>query len=61
LEFCSWDATTVRVIYTYGGGYKELTVVSAYLPHDTDEPPPTTEMRDITDYRQAGKSTRNEM
>jgi hypothetical protein len=38
---CSRDATTVRVIYTYGGSSKELTVTSAYLPYAADEPPPT--------------------
>jgi hypothetical protein len=41
LEFCSRDATTVRIIYTFGGVCKELIVVSAYLPYDSDEPPPT--------------------
>jgi hypothetical protein len=50
LQFCSRDATTVRITYTYGGGYEELIVASAYLPYDSDEPPPTKEMRDITDY-----------
>jgi hypothetical protein len=50
LEFCSRDATTVRLTYTYGGGNRELVVTSAYLPYDSDEPPPTKEVRDITDY-----------
>jgi hypothetical protein len=50
LEFSSRDTTTVRIIYTYGGGCKELIVASAYLPHDSDEPPPTKEVRDINDY-----------
>jgi hypothetical protein len=44
------DATTVRITYTYVGGCEELTVVSAYLLYDSDEPPPTKEVRDITDY-----------
>jgi hypothetical protein len=30
----------VRVIYITGGSTKELTVISAYLPYDSDEPPP---------------------
>jgi hypothetical protein len=47
LEFCSRDATTV---YTYGGGNRELVVTSAYLPYDSDEPPPSKEVKDITDY-----------
>jgi hypothetical protein len=33
----------------------ELIVASAYLPYDSDEPPPTKEMRDIIDYRQSRK------
>jgi hypothetical protein len=50
LQFCSRDATTVRITYTYGGGCEELIIASAYLPYDSDEPPETTEVRDITDY-----------
>jgi hypothetical protein len=41
LEFCSRDAPTVRITYTYGGVYEELIVASAYLPYESDEPPPT--------------------
>jgi hypothetical protein len=50
LEFCSRDATTLRITYAYGGGCEELTVASPYLPYDSDEPPPTKEVKDITDY-----------
>jgi splicing factor 45 len=50
LEFCSRDATTVRITYTHGGSSKELFIISAYLPYDSDEPPPTKEVRDIIDY-----------
>jgi hypothetical protein len=50
LELCSRDTTTVRITYTYRGGRKVLIVASAYLPYDSDEPPPTKEMRDIIDY-----------
>jgi hypothetical protein len=32
------------------GGCKELIVASAYLPRDSDEPSPPTEVRDIIDY-----------
>jgi hypothetical protein len=39
----------VRITLTYGGGYKELIVASAYLTYDSDEPPPTKEVRDIID------------
>jgi hypothetical protein len=34
LEFCSMDATMVRMTYTCGGGCKELIVASVYLPYD---------------------------
>jgi splicing factor 45 len=50
LKFCSRDATTVRITYTYGGGNRELVVSSAYLPYDSDEPPPSKEVTDIIDY-----------
>jgi hypothetical protein len=50
LEFCTRDATTVRIIYAYGGGCEELIVASAHLPYDSDEPSPTKEVRDINDY-----------
>jgi hypothetical protein len=50
LEFCSRDATTVRITYAYGGGNRELVVSSAYLPYDSDEPPPSKEVKDIIDY-----------
>jgi hypothetical protein len=50
LEFCSRDATTVRIIYTYCGGCVELIVASAYLPCDSDEPPPNQGVKDVIDY-----------
>jgi hypothetical protein len=49
LEFCSRAATTVRITYTFGWGYKELIVASAYLPYDSYEPKPAKEVRDIID------------
>jgi hypothetical protein len=36
--------------YRSGGDQRELTVTKAYLPYDSDEPPPTKEMRDVIDY-----------
>jgi hypothetical protein len=50
LEFCSKDATMVRITYTYSGSCEELIVASAYLPYDSDEPSPTKEVKHITDY-----------
>jgi hypothetical protein len=49
LEFCYRNATTVSITYAYGGGNRELVVTSAYLPYDSDEPPPSKEAKDI-DY-----------
>jgi hypothetical protein len=50
LEFCLRGTTTVKIKYTDGRGCKELIVASAYFPSDSDEPPPTKEVRDIIDY-----------
>jgi hypothetical protein len=50
LEFCSRDATTVRITYIYGRGCEEFIVASAYHPYDSDGSPPTKESRAITDY-----------
>jgi hypothetical protein len=55
LEFCSRDATSVRITYTYRRGCEELIVASTYLPYDSDEPSPSKEMRDIIDYCQSKK------
>jgi hypothetical protein len=41
LELYSRDATAVRITHMCRGGSKELIVASAYLPYDSDEPPPT--------------------
>ncbi|PNF38780.1 hypothetical protein B7P43_G12820 [Cryptotermes secundus] len=45
LELCTRNTT-----YPYREGRKEQIVASVYLPYDSDEPPPTKEMRAITDY-----------
>jgi hypothetical protein len=44
------DTTTVKVTYTYEEGWEECIVVSPYFPYDSDEPPPTKEVRYVTDY-----------
>jgi hypothetical protein len=46
LEFCS------KGTYTYGRDCEDLVVASGYLPYDSDEPPPTKEMRDINYHHQ---------
>jgi hypothetical protein len=39
----------VRMTCTWGGSWEELIIASAYLPYDSDEPPPTKELRDVID------------
>jgi hypothetical protein len=41
---------TVRIIQRTEGNQRALTVTSAYLPCDSDKPPPMKELRDVTDY-----------
>jgi hypothetical protein len=48
-ELCSRDVKTVRMTYTRGGSKRERTVTSAYLPYDSDEPPPSKGLR-VVDY-----------
>jgi hypothetical protein len=36
--------------YTRGGSWEEVTIAPAYLPYDSDEPPPTKELRYINNY-----------
>jgi hypothetical protein len=43
------DGTTVRMTFTCEGSCEFITT-SAYLPYDSDEPPPTRELRDIINY-----------
>jgi hypothetical protein len=38
-EFCSRDVMIVRMTYTRGGGKRELTVMSADFPYDSEELP----------------------
>jgi len=39
LDLCPRDVTVVEMTYTRRGSKWELTVTSAYLPCDSDEPP----------------------
>jgi hypothetical protein len=36
--------------YTGGGSKRKLTVTLAYLPYDSDEPPPSKGLREVVDY-----------
>jgi hypothetical protein len=40
LELCFRDVAMVRILYRSEGNQRELTVASAYLPYDSDKPPP---------------------
>jgi hypothetical protein len=55
VELCSRDATMMRITYKYGGLCEELIIASAYFPNDSNEPPPTKEMRDIIEHCQSRK------
>jgi hypothetical protein len=50
LQFCSRDVATVRILYSSEGNHRELIVISAYLPYDLDEPPPSKELTEVIDY-----------
>jgi hypothetical protein len=49
-DLCSRDVMVVRVTYIRGGSKRELIVTSAYLPYDSDEPPPSKGLREVVDY-----------
>jgi hypothetical protein len=40
----------VKITHSGGGNRKELMVTSAYLPCNSDEPPPTKGKRDVVDH-----------
>jgi hypothetical protein len=40
----------VRMTYIRGGSMRELTVTLAYLPYDSDKPPPSVGLRAVVDY-----------
>jgi hypothetical protein len=42
--------TTVRVTYIRGESKREIIVTSAYLPFDSDEPPPSEGLGEVIDY-----------
>jgi hypothetical protein len=45
----------VMMTYTRGGNRREITVTSAYLPYDSDEPPPLKRFRKVIDYCSTNK------
>jgi hypothetical protein len=47
--------TTVRMTQVSGENCEELTVTSAYLLYELDEPQPTRKLRDVINYCKAGK------
>ncbi|XP_046145681.1 uncharacterized protein LOC123988998 [Osmia bicornis bicornis] len=49
-EFCTADLSAVKVKLNLGGNKSELVVCSAYLPYDSEEPPPTRELRALIDH-----------
>jgi hypothetical protein len=55
LELCSRDVTGVRLTYTCGESWEELIIASAYLPYNSEELPPTKELRDVINYCESRK------
>ena len=49
-EFSCRDLAAVLVKYTEDGAERELVVCSAYLPNDSKDPPPSTELEDVVWY-----------
>ncbi|XP_046142824.1 uncharacterized protein LOC123988083 [Osmia bicornis bicornis] len=49
-EFCTTDLSAVKVKLNLGGNTSELVVCSAYLPYDSEDPPPTRELRALIDH-----------
>jgi hypothetical protein len=47
--------TIVRITYTRGGSKMELTVTAVYLPHDSENPPPSKGLREVVDYHSMNK------
>ncbi|XP_046145749.1 uncharacterized protein LOC123989115 [Osmia bicornis bicornis] len=44
-EYCTADLSAVKVKLNLGGNTSELVICSAYLPYDSEDPPPTRELR----------------
>jgi hypothetical protein len=59
LEFCSRDATTVRMIYIYIYMEKAGRNLLLHQPtfHMTEEPPPTKEVRNVIDHCHSRKNS----
>jgi hypothetical protein len=50
LELYFRDVAMMRILYRSEGNQRELIVTLVYLHHDLDKPPPTKELRHVTDY-----------
>jgi hypothetical protein len=50
MEFCYRALAVVKVTYIWEGAQHKLTVTSACLPYNMDDPPSTTVLRDIVSY-----------
>ncbi|XP_046145956.1 uncharacterized protein LOC123989274 [Osmia bicornis bicornis] len=49
-EFCTTDLSAVKVKLNLGGNMSEQVVCSAYLPYDSEDPPPARELRVLIDH-----------
>lgn len=49
-QFCTRDLAVATIKLCVEGRITELVIASAYLPYDSDGPPPTRELRELVDY-----------
>ncbi|XP_076545222.1 uncharacterized protein LOC143305440 [Osmia lignaria lignaria] len=49
-EFCTADLSAVKVKLNLGGNTSELVICSAYLPYDSEGPPPIRKLRALIDH-----------
>jgi hypothetical protein len=50
LELCFREVMKIRLSYITGGSIRELTITFVFLFYDSDEPLPSTELRDVITY-----------
>jgi len=50
VQFTSRDLTAVLVTHRVGGIAKTIVLASAYLPYDSSDLPPSTELADLVEY-----------
>ena len=52
-ELCSGDIVAAKIKYLKSGNSVEAIIVSAYLPYDSLQPPPSRELREVVKYAES--------